>query len=687
MRRCFLNKTKILFRVIIVLLLMAATAWTQGGVAVLNSPDGRLVITFLTVAGPQVTPGEGQKAPPRPLTQAGGQLVYTVSFQGKPLIDQSTLGLDLQTQPPLGPNVRIVNTARSQTDETYKLTAGKASSIRNHFNALGVDLEETGGPGRKLTMEARAYDDAAAFRYVVPDQKPLNDFRLVRENTEFRISKDAMTYALYLPGFRSSYESECFKVAVSGLASQGGVPTTQQLVGLPLLMEVPGVAWLAITDADLRDYAGMYLVNPSPVWGAHWFEVRLPPNVNEPDLSVSGSLPHHSAWRVLLVGTEPGRLIESNAIKSLNPESAIEDTSWIHPGRVSWPAWNGYIGPDGREARTTENLKYYADFAAKSGFEYLLVDGGWSPRDDITKMSGWADIPELVRYAGAKGVKVWIWAHWTAVDRQMEEAFPLYEKWGVAGVKVDYMMRDDQTMVGFYYRVAEQAARHHLMVDFHGASKPWGMERTWPNVLGYEGILGMEQSWATGRDMPNQHVMFPFTRMLAGMMDYTPGSFHNVTKAEFEPSNATGVPATMGTRAHQLAMYAVYESPLQMVSDSPTAYQDQPAFDFIKYIPPTWDETRVVNAEPGEYVTIARRRGNDWFLGSMTNWMPRELDIPLTFLGSGHYTAVIYADSTDADRFPKNVSIQTHPVDRGTHLKAQLAPGGGYAVRLIPVKP
>jgi alpha-glucosidase len=354
---------------------------------------------------------------------------------------------------------------------------------------------------------------------------------------------------------------------------------------------------------------------------------------------------------------------------------------------VSWPAWNGSIGPDGKPARSTENLKYYADFAAKSGFEYLLVDGGWSPRDDITQMSGWADIPELVRYAGAKGVKVWIWAHWTAVDRQMEEAFPLFEKWGVAGVKVDYMMRDDQAMIGFYYRVAETAAQHHLMVDFHGTTKPWGLERTWPNVLGYEGVLGMEQSWATGRDTPDQHVMFPFTRMLAGMMDYTPGSFHNVTKAEFEPRNVGGVPATMGTRAHQLAMYAVYESPLQMVSDCPSAYEDQPAFDFIKNIPPTWDETRVVNGEPGEYVTIARRRGNEWFLGSMTNWSSRQLDIPLTFLGSGRYTAEIYADSPDADRFPKNVSIQRQPVDRTGHLKPQLAPGGGYAVRLIPVKP
>jgi len=668
------------------LTLTAAAALAQAGTAVLSSPDGRLVVTFLTVTVPQPPPPERLVDPVLPVAAAGGQLVYAVSFQGKPLIDQSVLGLDLQSQPLLGPDLRMVNTERSQADETYHLIAGKASSVRNHFNALRLDLVEPAAPGRKLAIEARAYDDAVAFRYVVPDQTPIRDFRLVNEKTRFRISKDAVTYALCLPNYRTAYESEYIKIPASGLSHQGGVPT-RQLVGLPLLMEVPGVAWLAITEADLHDYAAMYLMDPSEVWGAHWFEARLAPNLDEPDISVSGSLPHHSAWRVLLVGNQPGALIESNVIASLNPPPAIRDTSWIHPGRVSWPAWNGSIGPDGKPARSTENLKYYADFAAQSGLEYLLVDGGWSPRDNITKMSGWADIPELVRYAGAKGVKVWIWAHWSAVDRQMEEAFPLFEKWGVAGIKVDYMMRDDQAMIGFYYRVAEQAAQHHLMVDFHGATKPWGLERTWPNVLGFEAIAGMEQSWATARDNPDLHLLYPFTRMLAGMMDYTPGSFHNVTKAEFVPRNVSGVPATMGTRAHQLAMYAVYESPLQMVSDCPTAYQGQPSFEFIKNIPPAWDETRVVDGVPGEYVTIARRRGNDWFLGSMTNWMARDLDIPLAFLPGGRYTAVIYADSPDADRFPKNVNIQKQPVDRTTRLKAHLASGGGYAVRLIPATP
>jgi alpha-glucosidase len=647
------------------LFVINAAAFAQSGPASVSSPDGRLTITFQTVAKDQPAP-------------EGGQLVYTVSFQGKPLILQSALGLDLQSQTLLGPSLHIVNATRSQTDETYRLVAGKTSSVRNRYNALRVELEEGGERGRKLVMEARAYDDGVAFRYVFPDQAPIRDFRLVQENTEFNIAKDAITYALYLDDYRTSYELEFHKIPASGISAK-------QLIGLPLLMEVPGVAWMAITEADMRDYAAMYLVRPAASWGAHLFQSKISPNVNEPEIAVSGSLPHHSAWRLMLVGTEPGRLIESNTIQSLNPPSAIQDTAWIRPGRAAWNWWSGSIGPDGKSAFTTENMKYYVDFAAKSGFEYMLVDSGWSPRNDITKMNGRVDIPELVKYGATKNVKIWIWTHWSALDRQLEEAFPLYEKWGVAGVKTDFLMRDDQAMINFYYRTAEKAAQHHLMMDYHGATKPTGMERTWPNVVGYEAVVGMEQSKATGRDTPDMHVMLPFTRMLPGLMDYTPGAFRNVTKAEFEPKNSNTT--VMGTRAHQLAMYVVYDSPIQMVSDHPGAYEGQPAFQFIKDAPATWDETRVLNGDPGEYITRARRRGDQWFLGSMTNWTPRSLEVPLTFLGSGRYTAEIYADAPDADRVATNVAIQKQPVDRTTRLKMQLAPGGGYAVRFVPAKP
>jgi alpha-glucosidase len=662
---------------VFVLSAMFAPAQTDTELA---SPDGQLKIAFQTLSPPAPAPGGrggGRGTVPAP---AGAQLQYHVTFHGRPLVDNSPIQVDLEGARPLGGDMKIVFSTPSSTDETYKLVAGRAGTVRNRYKALAIDLEENSGTRRRLRVEARAYDDGVAFRYIVPDQPAIREFRMTGEETEFRIAKDGTAYALELSDFRTMYESEYVKLPVSAFASPGGTTGTR-LIGLPTLIDVPGVGWMAITEADMRGSAAMYLFNPGQP-GRSRLKARIAPSSQNPDIAVSGPLPHHSAWRTILVADQPVSLLESNIITSLNPPPTIADTAWIHPGKSSWDWWSGSLDPEGKPAFTTENLKTYVDFSAKSGFEYMLVDAGWSAQGDITKMNGRVDIPELVRYAAAKNVKVWIWCHWTGIDAQLNEAFPLYEKWGVAGVKIDFMSRDDQTMTEFYYRVAETAARYHLMVDFHGATKPTGMERTWPNVLGYEAVLGMEQSKWGMRDNPDSHINLAFTRMLAGMMDYTPGGFENVTRDQFVGRNAK--PMVMGTRAHQLAMYAIYEAPFQMVSDYPHAYEDQPAFEFIKAAPATWDETRGINGVVGEYVTIARRRGNTWFLGSMTNWSPRQLDIPLAFLGNGRYTAEIYADSTDADRYPKNVSIRKQTVDRNTHLKADLAPGGGLAVRFVP---
>lgn len=656
-----------MFRRAALFLLFPPLLAAQSKVA-LPSPDSNLVVTFQTVK-------DGAAA-------ATGELVYSVSFRGKPLIDASALRLELEGQRSLGSAVRIAQQTASSVDETYRLVTGKAGTVRNHYNGLRIDLEENGENRRRLSIEARAYDDAIAFRYLVPEQRPLRDFRLKKETTEFRISKDATTYALVLPNYRTMYESEYLKLNASAFANKNGL-SNRVLIGLPLLMNVPGIAWIAITEADLRDYSSMYLVNPSPEWGGHRFESQLAPG-DDPEVTVSGTLPHHSAWRVLLVGDQPGRFIESNVITSLNPESAIKDTSWIHPGLTSWDWWSGSIGSDGKPAYTTETMKYYVDFAAKSGFPYMLIDAGWSASWDITKMNGKVDVPEVVRYAATKNVKVWIWLAYMDVDSQMEEAFPLYEKWGVAGLKIDFVERDDQRGINFYYRAAQTAAEHHLMLDFHGATKPTGLERTYPNVLGYEAVLGMEQSKAGMRDNPDHRVMLPFTRMLAGPMDYTPGGFDNVTENDFIARHVR--PMVMGTRAQQLAMYVVYQAPFQMVSDAPKAYEDQPSFGFIQHAPATWEETRVLGGLPGEYIIMARRNGKEWFLGCMTNWTTRTLDIPLTFLDNGKYTAEIYADSDDAAQYPKNVSIQKKSLDRSMRLKASLAPGGGYAVRFVPVR-
>lgn len=636
----------------------------------LKSPDGQLAIAIHSA------------------TPAGGQLLYSVQYRGKPVILDSAIRLDLAGQAPLGANVVVAKSETSSTDETYRLITGKASEVRNHFNAVRLTLDDRDGSRpRNLLVEARAYDDAVAFRYVIPDQVNITELRLKQEHTEFRMPMDATAYALLLPDTRSQYESEFFRMPFTDLLALGRAGET--LVGLPLLMEEPGVAWLAITEADLEGNSAMYLMSPA----LQVLESKLAPSIADPDICVQDTLPHHSAWRVVQVASDPGRLIESNVVTSLSQPSAIQDTSWIHAGRTAWEWWSGRVDKNGKPAYTTENMKRWVDFAAQEGLEYMLVDAGWqlgaSEADiiapgDITKMNGSVDIPEIVRYAAAKNVKVWIWANWAAVDRQMEEAFPLFRKWGIAGVKIDFMSRDDQQMIGFYYRVAKTAARYHLMVDFHGATKPTGLERTWPNVLGYEAVAGMEYCKWTRRDNPDHELMLPFTRMLAGAMDYTPGGFENATYEGFVARNER--PMVMGTRAHQLAMYVVYLAPFQMVSDDPLAYRDQPAFRFIHDVPATWDETRVLNGRPGEFITMARRRGAEWFLGSMTNWTPREIEAPLNFLGAGKYRADIYADADDADRMPKNVSIRSQVVTATTTLQLKLAPGGGLAVRFVPLE-
>ena len=652
----------------LLLLAVGPVCVAQSSRAELKSPNGELAVSFDTI----------EKDSPDGRSH---QLVYSVSFKGKPLVEQSALQLSLQGARPLGADVRLTGQTPSQADETYALVTGKTSRVKNHYNALAITAEETTGLHRLLTVEARAYDDAVAFRYVVREQPTLHDYRLLKENTEFRISKDATTYALVLPHFRTMYESEFLKLPISAFGSVNGL-SRSNLIGLPLVMDVPGVAWMAITEADMKGNAAMYLTDPNMGWSGKEFLSRIAPG-DDPEIAVSASLPHHSPWRVLMVGDTPGKLIESNVITSLNPESEIKDTSWIHGGLTAWNWWSGDIGPDGKSAFTTANMKYYVDFAARSGLPYMLIDAGWSVPGDITQMNGKIDVPEVVRYAASKNVKVWIWLTYTEADRQLEEAFPLYEKWGVAGLKIDFVERDDQKGIDFYYRAAELGARHKLMLDFHGATKPTGMDRTYPNVLGYEAVIGMEQSKGGMRDNPDHRLMLPFTRMLAGRMDYTPGGFDNVRRDEFV--GRSDHPMVMGTRAQQLAMYAVYEAPFQMVSDHPKAYQDQPAFGFIQHVPTTWDETKVVDGEPGEYITVARRSGEGWWLGSMTNWTPRQLDIPLTFLGAGKWSAEIYADADDAAQYPKNVSIKRQIVSSGMQLNAKLAPGGGYAVRFTRV--
>ncbi len=656
---------RFMFTVIISSLL---PAFAQTGPVVLKSPDGALEMFIATL----------RKGAP---DAAGGQLAYRVSFRGKAVFDWSDLGLNLQGGPPLGNAVQVVKAEPSAKDDTWSGPHGKANPIRDHYNAVTVQVYEPERPGRRLSVEARAYDDGVAFRYLVPEQPWIRALRVSGEATQFRPAKDGTTYPLILQNYRTSYEDDYHVLPVSGLHPD-------YLIALPLLMEVPGAAWVAITEANLDNWAGLYLAAGRQGGG---LEARLAPRIDEPGLAVATAAPAHSPWRVLMIADQPGRLIESNLVVNLNPPCAIADTSWIKPGKTAWDWWSGSQARNVsfKPGMNTATMKHYIDFSARSGFEYMLVDAGWAksgggPNDsgsDLTRTNPEIDMPALLDYAKSKKVGLWLWAHWTDIDRQMDEAFALFEKWGVVGVKIDFMDRDDQWMVNWYRRVAKSAAEHKLMLDFHGAFKPDGLRRTYPNLMTREGVMGLEYTKWSGRITPRHNVTLAFTRMLAGPMDYTPGGFNNVTKAAFEPRN--DFPMVMATRAHETALYVVFESAFQMVSDHPEAYDGQKGFEFIKAVPATWDETRVLNGVPTEYVTIARRRGANWFLGSITDWQARELEVPLNFLGSGTYTAEIYADAPDAATEPKHATREEQRVDAKMVLKLKLAPGGGAAIRFV----
>jgi len=644
----------------------------------LQSPDGRLVMTFSVNTS-------------RPLSADGsGQLQYAVTFKGKPIIDASAMGLALDDQLPLGENVTIADTKSSSGIDDYPLLFAKTSHVRDAYNALSLTVRERGsnGHGRSLVVEARAYNSGIAFRYVLPAPPRGNtELRLRDEETEFRFSQDDTAWVLALPNYRSSYESEYVRYNLSALSNQGGV-ASHFLIGMPTLLHQPGDAWISLMEADLEGNSSAYVTNPTGSWAGHMLRVKLSPRWDDPSFAVTGTLPHHSAWRVLGIADTPGELLESNLQTDLNPPSRVKDTSWIQPGKASWNWWVDNVnakGESGDVQFTTETMKYYVDFAAKSGFPYFFLDAGWSG-GDITKMNGKVDIPELVKYAATKHVKVWIWLYSAAVMEQMKEAFPLYEKWGVAGMKIDFVNRDDQEGIQFFYDVAREAAAHHLMVDFHGCHTPWGIMRTYPNVMSYEAVLGLENNKVGRRDSPVDRSVFAWTRALAGPMDYTAGAFDSQTEDSFVARNAS--PQVMGTRAQQLALYVVYENPVPMVSDSPQNYEGEAAaaFQFLKDVPTTWDETRVVGGEVGEYSIVARRHSNEWYLGSMTNWTARELKVPLKFLGNGNYTAEVYEDGADAATQPKHVNIRKVAVTSASTLNLNLAPGGGAAIRFLPAK-
>jgi alpha-glucosidase len=636
----------------------------------LESPDGRLRLTFQL--GEQGHPG------------------FDVAYRGR-RVATGTLGLEFAGSGPLVENLKVVGVRRGSCDQTYAVPVGKVSMARDHHQEMIVSLEEAAPPGRRLDLAFRAFDDGVAFRYLIPGQKPLAEFVLIDEQTRFGFPGDPMAHALPLNGYTTSYEKYYETLPVSAIGSK-------RLLGLPLLMERAGggsePTWIAVTEANLTDYAGMYLAGV--VGEPETLVARLSPLPGRKDgAKVLGKAPHASPWRVLMIADNPGRLLESNLVFHLSDPPAIKDTSWIRPGKTTFPWWNGYVleGVDFKPGVNTATMKHYIDFCAEQAIPYHSLDGldiAWyggpiAPQGptDITRAAPSIDLPEVLRYAKEKGVRLRLWLHWRALKPQIDEAFPLYEKWGIEGVMVDFMDRDDQEMVAFYHEMAEKAAKHHLTLTLHGAYKPTGMERTWPNVLTYEAALNQEyDKWAQpgGRGTPPKHNLdIAFVRMLAGPLDYHQGGMRSVLPENYRFRDKA--PPVQGTRGHQLAMYVVYQNHLPMLADYPAAYRGQPGLEFLIEVPTTWDETRVLHAEIDRCLVIARRSGDAWYLGGMTGPEGRELDLPLKFLGGGSYEAALYLDEPAGG--PNALTRRKQSVSAAGTLRVAIPRAGGFAARLL----
>lgn len=612
-----------------------------------------------------------------------GQCVYSVDFAGTQIVQPSRMGLKLAPpHAPLGP-MRLAGVRERAHDETYSVPAWKSSKARDHYRETTLSLREAASPNRALEIVLRAYDDGVAFRYRIPARAEGSEVALAGEWTEFNISDNPRAIALPLSGFTSPYERFYKDAALSELPGD-------KLIGLPLLLQYPTGVCAAITEAALTDYAGMYLA-PSPDRPGSLVS-RLSPLPAEPAVAVRAAAPFDSPWRVILLGDGMAPLIESNLILNLNEPSKISDTSWIKPGKVNFPWWNGYVVKDRdfKGALDTATLKYTIDFCAESGIEFASLDGlhgawyGGPIRPDhpvdVTKSIPEIDLPEVLGYAARKGVRVRAWVHWEALAPQIDRAFAAYEAMGIEGVMVDFMDRDDQEMVRFYEEIARKAANHRLTVNFHGAFKPTGMERTWPNVLTREAVLNLEyDKFDQSKCTPRHNVTVPFVRMLAGPLDYHTGGFNSSTLAAFVPRFEA--PMVIGTRCHHLAMYVVYQNPLPMAADHPAAYRGQPGLEFLAEVPTVWDETRFVAGSVGEFVVIARRRGETWYLGAMNNEDPRTVDADLGFLAAGNYAATIWADAPEANEQPAKVSRLAKSANRNDIIPIRMASGGGQVIR------
>jgi alpha-glucosidase len=647
------------------LLLFTLSAYAQKNVQ-LKSPDGNLFFSFKLT----------ENAP-----------VYRVVYKGKTLIEYSELGLFFKENQNFGANLHLGKPQFNEVDENYELVVGKTKTAGDHHREVLIPLTERKGSKRQINLIVRAFDDGLAFRYEFPEQKRWSSYTLTDERSTFNIAGNPTVRTLFWDNYTNNHEGFYHTLSLSEV-KEG------RLMDMPALFEFPENICMAITEANLRDYAGMYLMKKDGI-----ITSQLSPLPGQTEIKVKATLPHRTPWRVMMISDRIGALLESNILTSLNEPSTIKDVSWIKPGKTTFHWWNGDITPDTTFAPGVnfETNKYYIDFCARNDIDYHAVIGyggfAWyksdaigyahvGPETDVTQTVLSLDMQRVCDYAKEKGVGIHVWVHWKAIYPKLDEAFTQFEKWGIKGMMVDFLDRDDQEMVNIQEEILQKAAEHKLYIQFHGAYKPTGLHRTYPNEFTREGALNYENNKWREEGLSAEHDLnVVFTRLLAGATDYHLGGFRAVPEDEFQTQYTR--PLMIGTRCHMLAMYVVLESYLASLCDYPKAYEGEPGFDFLKEIPTTWDETIVPDAEVGEYVTFVRRKGENWYIGSLNNSEQRTIKVALNFLPAGNYTAEIYTDAPDVAQNPNHLTKKTQNVNRDEVLTISLAAGGGQVMRLI----
>ncbi|MGI4751850.1 MAG: glycoside hydrolase family 97 protein [Janthinobacterium lividum] len=617
------------------------------------------------------------------LTDQAG-LVYQVTYKGVILLDHSRLNISFQNGSAFASGLKLGRPQLQHLEENYDLIVGKTSKVHSACNQLLVSVTENGGLKRQLNLEVKVFNDGAVFRYLIPDQHQWKSVNITEEANTFNLTQNPVVLALFRENYTTSHEGIYSKLHLNEIKAD-------TLMDLPALFSFPKGIFMAITEANLLDYGGMYLIKHHGV-----LQSSISPLPNQTVIKVKATLPHQSPWRVMMIGDKLGTLIESNLLTNLSEPCKIKDVSWIKPGKTTFPWWNGNVTPDTSFApgNNYETNMYYVNFCAKNSIAYhTVVEYGlheWyvsdgvnfqpGPHSDPSKAVPGLDMQKLCDSAKKVGVGIRVWVHFYALYPKLEETFAQYEKWGIKGLMCDFMDRDDQEMVNMQEEVLQSAARHHLHIQFHGAYKPTGLNRTYPNEFTREGTLNYENDKGNDIVTPDADINIPFTRGLAGSTDYHLGGFRAANTSTFKIHYTA--PMVLGTRCHMLAMYVVLENEQGMVCDYPDAYIGQPGFEFIKEVPLSWDETKAVSTKLSEWVTIARRKGSDWYLGTINSNTARNLNTPLSFLPKGNYIAEIYSDASDADKNPNHLTNVIQNVTNQTILNTVLAAGGGQVIKL-----